>query len=221
MHFSDLLKRYNGGILDGAQKKLADALGTGIYNISHWNAGRSYPTEEIRPQIARILGCSEQELMDALNTSKAAHRAKLAGKTVESQPSGYKIIRQGLEFTPVLATISSSEFRIQDIVSLVPEEFLPIPQPDRGNQYIAFRIKGDKFKPMGSDGEFLLIAYTHFVEDNRPALIMAGNNYIVGTVKWLSDELAEITPIGAKSKQFRIEEVEIEGKIIATIRKPS
>jgi len=221
MHFSDLLKRYNGGILEGAQKKLALALGTGVYNISHWNAGRSYPSEEMRPQIARELGVSEQELMEALNASKAIHRAKLTGKTVESQPTGYKIIRQGLEFTPVLATISSSEFRIQDIVSLVPEEFLPIPQPDRGNQYIAFRVRGEAFKTLASNGEYLLVAYTHFVEDNRPALILCGNNYIIGSVRWLNDELAEITPLGGKPRQLRMEEVEIEGKVLATLRKPS
>jgi hypothetical protein len=65
------MRRWNGGVLRGAQFRLAKALKIDQTNIRRWVEGGYGPKEELRPRVAKLLKISVDELMSSLRASAA------------------------------------------------------------------------------------------------------------------------------------------------------
>ena len=66
MTFEELIKKRNGGILRGAQLRLAEKFHLAHNTVSQWMSGKSKPSEILRPKLAKELGVSVDELMKSL-----------------------------------------------------------------------------------------------------------------------------------------------------------
>ncbi|MFA5161083.1 MAG: S24 family peptidase [Elusimicrobiales bacterium] len=239
MTFAELLARYNGGKSAGAQKKLAQALDTGIYNVCHWNSGRCTPSSDMRLRVAAELGVSVDELISALDCSRRERagipltiddippslRCNSASPVkLELRDSAQNHARAAApgpaEYTAVAASISGPEFRMRDIPSMVAEEFLPVPQHGGQRQTVALRVRGGGLKPLAADGEYLLVALTSFAEDGSIALVHRDEEYTIGVLRWVDGNCAEITAIGGRTRRLKPEEIAVAGKLLLVLRKP-
>lgn len=70
------LKRLTNGI---SQREFAEMLGVTQAAVSQWEMGNTFPKTEYLPIIAKILGCTTDELVNGLLDEKAA----AAGSTIE------------------------------------------------------------------------------------------------------------------------------------------
>ena len=61
MSFDELLKAWNKGIMRGAPRRFANAIGVSETYLSSWRSGRNRPGEEQIPKIAKALGVAEDE----------------------------------------------------------------------------------------------------------------------------------------------------------------
>lgn len=172
MSFEDLLRNFNGGLLDGAQKKLSTALKIEIYNVSNWANGRAFPSIDIRPKVAKALGVSEEVLMSALVETKK--RRKLV------VPESLKHLEDHLANTtlpagpiPVLGVVSAEKFRFS--FQAVPEEYIYAPCPP-GHQCFGLKVQGQCMEPKISDGEYIIVAKTDYVDDGQLAVVRVGED---------------------------------------------
>lgn len=68
--FQAILRRWNKGILRGAQARLAEEAGVDTGTISRWVNGTLMPGEELGLKVAKILGITAEALMAALKTRR-------------------------------------------------------------------------------------------------------------------------------------------------------
>lgn len=70
MTFETLLTKWNKGISTGAQTSFASVLGVRQSAVSRWVTGAAVPSEEMRPQIAKLLGVPVDKLMESFAASR-------------------------------------------------------------------------------------------------------------------------------------------------------
>jgi transcriptional regulator with XRE-family HTH domain len=76
MKFEELLKKWNKGILRGAQLRLAKSLGIDQSAIRRWMEGITTPAEKLRPKIAKELGVTVEVLMESLKSASTSQNAE-------------------------------------------------------------------------------------------------------------------------------------------------
>ena len=72
--FLDLLKKFNGGILRGSQRKLSKDLKIDESSIANFRRGRQIPSEKLLKEMAKILKTTEEEMQNIfeINTQSAS-----------------------------------------------------------------------------------------------------------------------------------------------------
>lgn len=66
MSLEEMLRKWNGGVVRGAKKRLAARIGVNRVTVSKWFSGDQVPGEAMRPNLAKELGVSLYELLTAL-----------------------------------------------------------------------------------------------------------------------------------------------------------
>ena len=121
MNIEEILKKWNGGLLRGAKKALADALGIPDTSVSHWIAGRATPSEKHVKKMSKLFGISEEEIKKLFQNSSSS---------LEQQ--------EEIMFIPVLGTSSATE---EKFVLEEMESYLPIKKSSK--KQFAVRVEGD------------------------------------------------------------------------------
>ncbi|MDD2772724.1 MAG: XRE family transcriptional regulator [Elusimicrobiales bacterium] len=209
MHFEELLKKWNHGILRGAQLRLAEALAISHPTVSGWVAGRNLPSEDLRPKVAKTLGVSIEELNKVFVETKAAKKLhvpdKLKHLTTELTNA---VIPAGP--IPVLGTVSAENFKLS--FEAVPDEYIYAPCPP-GHQCFGLKVKRHCMEPKISDGEYIIVAKTGYVDDGQLAVINVGEDCTLKRV-YKRDDHVELKPDNPKFKSLKVkpEEMRILGR---------
>lgn len=96
--FEDHLKKWNGGILRGAQFRLAKVLRVDQSNIRRWMEGETSPKEELRPRVAKVLKISVDALMASLKSSASAARPSALGLVAQLlSPEEMTLLKESCE----------------------------------------------------------------------------------------------------------------------------
>ena len=125
MTIEDLLKEWNGGILRGAKKALADKLGVPDTSISHWIAGRANPSEIHIKAMTKIFKKSEQDLKDIFMHS-------------DPKSGVEKYLPIETEFIPVLGISSATDEKF-----IVEERESFLPYRKTGENQFAIKVVGN------------------------------------------------------------------------------
>ncbi len=207
MTFSELLIKANGGQARGAleafQRKLK------VVNrsaISHWNSGRSLPSEKLRPQIAMELGVTVEQLMLSLEEGRRRRR-----ETADS-----KHITQAAHI-PVLGTANAENFFFSP--DAIADETIPVPA-FKGYRTFALKICGDWLEPSAHDGEYLVLVATRHFENGRLALLSANGMHTLKRLFRTTRDI-ELRPENPKHPTVRTapDKLQIEGLVIGVWRR--
>lgn len=160
MTFDDLLKKWNGGVLHGAPRKLAAAAGVQESYVSKMRRG-VVPGEATLEKVAKILGVKTSELEELLApVPSGVDMSSLAG--VHS-------------FVPVLGAVAADRFNFS--LDAIPEEQIPNPYP--GKNVFALRVHGDCMEPTFGDGEYIYFSLTQPVGDGKIVLARLDGEHTV------------------------------------------
>lgn len=207
MTFSELLTRANGGQARGAleafQRKLK------VVNrsaISHWNSGRSFPSEKLRPLIARELGVTVEELMLALEDRRKCRREDADARQL---PQTAHI--------PVLGTAGLDHFFFSP--DIIADETIPVPG-FRGYKTYALKVSGRWLEPSAHDGEYLVLVASRQVENGRLALIAENGLHTLKRI-FRTAHAVELRPENPSQSTVKAapESISIEGQVIGVWRR--
>lgn len=147
--FENLLRKWNRGVLRGAQLRLARELKVDPATISRWTKSMNPPSENLRDRLAMILGVSRESLMAAFADPRGHSEVAESGN-VEVR---YTI---RLEPVPIRGMVSASGVDYQP--DEPPRGFTPfvIEWPMRGH-LDALRVSGKSMEPTVRDGEYVIV----------------------------------------------------------------
>lgn len=86
MEFSELLKRWNGGIENGAQTAFSKKLGINQSTVARWASGKAFPDERMLPRVAKALGVSVAEITEAIKAGAQARHQNVEYEPAEEVP---------------------------------------------------------------------------------------------------------------------------------------
>jgi SOS-response transcriptional repressor LexA len=206
MTLEELLKKWNGGVLRGAQFKLAKALSVSHPSVSAWVSGQNFPSEELQPKVAKALGVSTRELLSAL------------AQTREEKNKG----QDGVSHTPrgligIVCTISAEPFNCT--LDVQPEEFFAAPGSGP-EQVFALRIMGDWLAPLAQDHDIAIISRRADVIDGQLYVVRLNGECIFRRLSMRGHDHVELKTDKIKSLRLPLKDVEILGKVIGFFRKP-
>ena len=164
MTFEDVLARWNGGALRGAQTRLAKRLGLAPNTVSQWATGISRPDEDLRPRVAKELGLS-REVLDRLFFPRRREESLLRDSG-RSAPGAV---------LPVFGTVREEPFPF-GFEGSVPEELLPLSVgAGYGGRSAALKIEGKRWSPLAEDGDYLLLAECSVAPEGRWVVVRRGD----------------------------------------------
>lgn len=207
MTFSELLIKANGGQARGAleafQRKLK------LVNrsaISHWNSGRSFPSEKLRPLIAKELGVTVDELMLALEDRRKRRREDADARQLPQTAH-----------TPVLGTAGLDHFFFS--TDIIADETIPVPG-FRGYKTYALKVSGQWLEPAAHDGEYLILVAAKQVENGRLALIAMNGSHTLKRI-FRTAHNVELRPENPHQSTVRTApgNISIEGQVIGVWRR--
>ncbi|MBI4396026.1 MAG: LexA family transcriptional regulator [Elusimicrobia bacterium] len=146
MTFNDLLRKWNGGILKGAQTKLAAKAEVDRGTVSRWATGTLMPGEDMRMRLSKILDISIDELMDCL---KQGHRKYYPG--IKSDVS---LLPMETSRIPIVGVVSADRFRMS--FEVTPDEYLPFLAVQPGTVF-ALRVRNDCMEPAIKHGDIVVV----------------------------------------------------------------
>ena len=190
MTFNDALKKWNGGILHGAQTPFAKAIGVASNTVSQWANGKLRPGEAVAQKIAREFDMTVEEVMALFPPRGAAP----AGGVVMDAPLWE------VPMTPVLNYVSAARFNVA--FDAPPIDMIPNPAP--GRRLFALRISGDCMEPMLRNGEDIYIDPDAVPVDKKVVLVQSDGEY---TLKRYSviDGVPYLVPDNAKYPRIRVQ----------------
>jgi len=171
MKFIELLKKWNGGRLEAAQKRFGEKLGISSAAMSLYAAGKRIPTDDVKRKMAAELGLSLETLDRIFEETKKAQIYSLAERPApiaRESAAPYAPEESGAALLPVLGTVPDEFFRFS--FDAVPSEYIDAPHPAHRETF-ALRVKGNHIAPKITDGEYLVVVKTGFVEDGQLALV--------------------------------------------------
>jgi repressor LexA len=207
MTFDELLAKWNRGILRGAPRRFARAVGVQEAAVSTWRRGRT-PAEELRPKIAKELGVGVSELVALFErTSPMMVR--------ESGPAF------GLSETspvPVVGVVAADSFDFD--FNHAPDEYLPIPRVGR-QKTAALKVSGACMEPTVRDGDYVIVAEAEYVPDGKLGVFRLDGGC---TLKrpFRKGDVVELRPDNPKFKTLRVPaaKLEVVGVVVGFFRKP-
>ena len=172
MTFEEILARWNGGTLRGAQTRLAKRLGVAPNTVSQWTTGVSRPDEDLRPKVARELGLSVQ-VLDRFFVPR--RRSENAWRDAGRSDPGASV--------PVFGPVTEEPFSF-DFDSGVPEELLPLTVgAGYGGRSAALRVKGGHWSPLAEDGDYLLLSECSAAPDGKWVVVRRGDGCRLRRIK--------------------------------------
>ena len=150
MNKKEFLLRFNGGILRGAQKNLAQKLSVTEGAVSRWLDGSQRPSEQYILAMSRLVGCSPADIASVFGIGE-----KKDGEFVPlSSVQGMPLTPNNTVTLPILADVPAGlpEFSDRDV-----EQFVDFPRflfP--GADYV-IRCIGDSLEPKIHLGDYCVI----------------------------------------------------------------
>jgi len=86
MTFNEYLKKWNGGVMRGAQTKLAKRIHVVPSTIAHWVRGSSMPNEDVRQRVAKEFGISPDNLMSSFSSAEMPGGVVRSGEQMRPTP---------------------------------------------------------------------------------------------------------------------------------------
>lgn len=205
MTLTDLLKQWNGGVLSGAPKKLADKLGKSESAISRIMSGNMQMPEVLAPKMAKVLGVSLEQLMNCL-PSKG-----------ESLPSN--ILEVPISYIPVVGYVSAENFNCVFEDDITPMEVLPVPMMT-GAKAKALKVSGDCMEPAASDGDYVVVAQRAAYEDGTLIVAKVHGECTLKRMYSRGDKVL-LVPDNKKYKRLEVkkEDLLVVGVVLFTMRK--
>ena len=204
MSIEKLLKEWNGGVLRGAKKALADKLGVPDTSVSHWIAKRAKPSEKHIKKVVRLFGVSEEEVQDSFEKSDAS---------VESSSE--------VMFIPVLGISSATDekFILEEL-----ESYLPINKSSK--KQFAVRVEGncmvDPEDPQNSiyHGNYIIVDPESDSTDGDVVLARIDGEYSTIKRYFPKGDIVKLIPDNPKYDPIieEIGKVEIIGKVVNVYR---
>jgi len=222
MKFQDLLAKYNGGISNGSQTKLARALGISHVSVSGWVNGRSLPGEEMQLKLAKLLGISVSDLLDALKKSRTLRMSEKHGGN-----SGMTDLPPGAEFIQVqpirvIGVVSAGSFECP--VDGPPEELLMVNTPPgyKPSDVFGLRVSGDCMEPTARSGDYAIIAKATEAHDGQLCIVRVDSECTFKRVFKKGTDCVELRPDNPHFKPIRCaaKHAHIVGKVLGFYRKP-
>ncbi len=215
----ELLQKWNGGILRGAPRAFARKLKVEEATVSRWRSGDYPPDPGLRPQIARELGVTVEQLMAAIARSKMT---KLGGPSMVREPEIMLSRETGYNFLdiPHLGTVSASRFMFS--FDLPPENFTTLAIKGKvGDRYAMLRISGDCMAPKIESGDEVLIRQTSEVPDGTIAIVCFDGECTMKRVYRKKDDL-ELRADNPAYKPVRLtsNKVRILAEVIKIMKDP-
>jgi SOS-response transcriptional repressor LexA len=206
MTFNDLLKKWNGGKLRGAQTNFAAAIGVKPNTVSQWASG-SLPGEEQRERIAKHLGITVDELVALFSR----------GFVVADSGGAYGIT---MKHVPVVGVVGAASFSFN--FDDPPLEYLPVViEGSAARRYAAFRIQGDCMAPRFHDGEVVIVAESGSVPDGVPGVFCLDGECTLKIPQRHADRV-ELRPLNPKYKSIEVKtnKLVVMGVVVGVWRKP-
>jgi SOS-response transcriptional repressor LexA len=208
MTFNELLKKWNGGKLRGAQTNFAHAIGVKPNTVSQWASGLT-PGEDHRERIAKHFGITVDQLLEAY--------ARPSGHMLADASS---ISYDAMKMVPVVGNVGAASFMFN--FDDPPLEYLPIPMPGSGSRrYAAFKVSGDCMEPRFHDGEIVVVGESETVPDGVPGVFRLDAHCTLKIPVRHADRL-ELRPLNPKYKsiEIRTNKMTVVGVVVGVWRKP-
>lgn len=206
MNKKELLLRFNGGILRGAQVSLARKLNVTEATVSRWLDGKIKPSEQYVLAMSRLAGCSPADIASVFGIGE-----KRSGEFVPlSSVQGMPLTPNNTVTLPILADVPAGmpEYSERDV-----EQFVDFPRflfP--GADYV-IRCIGDSLEPNIRKGDYCVIRKMKEPLDGRPMFVRTENGVCMKIVKKTKDGV-RLVSLNPKYKPFVPSELEIFGLII-------
>jgi len=217
MTFDDLLKKWNGGALFGAQSRLAKALGTDQGTVSRWMKGMM-PSAEMRQKIAKVLGVNVDELNAAMDARAAYEGMKSSGSLVVRESMKPYETRMR-----VVGTVSAEKFDFS--FDYDTGEFADVDLPrNPGKRAAILRVVGDCMEPKLANGDLIVVveASEQEVPNGGLAVIRLNGDHTLKRVYRVADGV-DLRPDNKAFKTIKIrggETADVVGIVRWIIRKP-
>ena len=180
MALKELLARWNKGILRGAQRKFAAAIGVKEATVSHWAKGNFTPDEKLRAKIAAELGVTAEELMRCFKSKNRHSYSGEAGAEWRAQNQSI----------PVIGAITGGTFSFRP--DATPEEMLPLAY-NTAQKVIALKITGETLIPAAKGMDYAVISIQNYAESGQLVLTPKDGKHLL---KYLSKkDAAEIVGV--------------------------
>ena len=169
-----MLYKYNGNTLRGAQTKLSKELNVSRQSVFNWVAGVSFPSKDKLEQMATLFGVSVNEVKEALNMPIAPSEMKRP--TVEVIP----LTPNNTINLPILADVPAG---LPDWSDRDVEIFVDIPRFMFPGADFVVRCTGDSLEPDIRKGDYCVIKKMTEPLDSRPMLVKTDNGVCMKIIR--------------------------------------
>lgn len=200
-----MLYKYNGNTLRGAQTKLSKELNVSRQSVFNWVAGVSFPSKDKLEQMATLFGVSVNEVKEALNMPIAPSEMKRP--TVEVLP----LTPNNTINLPILADVPAGlpEWSDRDV-----EYFFDIPRWLFPKADFVIRCIGDSLAPRIQKGDFCVVRKETTPIDGKTMLVKTEDGHTMKKIHKLPDGTIELCSTNDNYKPFVPKELTIIGLII-------
>lgn len=200
-----MLCKYNGNTLRGAQTKLSKDLNVSRQSVFNWVAGVSFPSKDKLEQMAALFGISVTEVKEALNMPIAPSEMKRP--TVEVIP----LTPNNTINLPILADVPAGlpEWSDRDV-----EYFFDIPRWLFPKADFVIRCIGDSLAPRIQKGDFCVVRKEDKPIDGKTMLVKTEDGFTMKKIRKLPDGKIELCSTNDNYKPFVPEDLDIIGLII-------
>ena len=200
----DLLKKWNNGILRGAQAKLAQQLGLTQSAVARWMNGQQIPSEE------NILAMSKL-------FNEPLSKVKNAFENIEDINNVFD--EENTLFIPVWGVVSATQFKGSNLTE-EPIDFVPLPIKDK--RIFAMKVKGSCMEPIIKNGEYAILKKQDYIDyDGQIVLAVVDEEYTLKKM-FVDGETVELKPINTtkfKPMKRMLKDVSVRGVYKGVFRK--
>ena len=200
-----MLYKYNGNTLRGAQTKLSKELNVSRQSVFNWVAGVSFPSKDKLEQMATLFCVSVNEVKEALNMPIAPSEMKRP--TVEVLP----LTPNNTINLPILADVPAG---LPDWSDRDVEYFFDIPRWLFPKADFVIRCIGDSLAPRIQKGDFCVVRKEETPIDGKTMLVKTEDGHTMKKIHKLPDGTIELCSTNDNYKPFVPKELTIIGLII-------
>ena len=179
-----ILCKYNGNTLRGAQTKLSKDLNVTRQTVFHWVAGDSFPSKDKVEQMATLFGVPVAEVKEALNMP-------IAPSEMQHKPTLeiYPLTQQNTINLPILADVPAGlpEWSDRDV-----EYFFDIPRWLFPKADFVIRCIGDSLAPRIQKGDFCVVRKEDKPIDGKTMLVKTEDGFTMKKIHKLPDGTIDV-----------------------------